>query len=105
MGEKIKILEQHNTHTLDCGYDLEKIKIQIEKEFDWIDHSFIEEEEIVIEEYYEMSEDEKNSDDCCDQARENGKMIVERFPMLEISNYYCHRSKYAIVHFKMRRQS
>lgn len=44
----------------------------------------------------------KNSDDCCDTARENGEMIIAKFPMLEISNYYCHRSKYAIVHLKFK---
>lgn len=26
----------------------------------------------------------------------------EKFPMLEISEYYCHRHKYAIVNLKMK---
>jgi hypothetical protein len=83
--------------------NLEGIKTQIEIDFDWVcDNIFIEDNEIIIEEDYEMGEDEKNSDDCCDTARENGEMIIEKFPMLEISSYYCHRSKYAIVNLKLK---
>lgn len=82
---------------------LEEIKSKISTEFAWVcDNIFIEDGEIIIEEDYEMGEDEKNSDDCCDTARENGEMIIEKFPMLEISNYYCHRSKYAIVSLKLK---
>lgn len=82
---------------------LEEIKTKISIEFAWIsDNIFIEDNEIIIEEDYEMGEDEKNSDDCYDTARENGEMIIEKFPMLEISNYYCHRSKYAIVNLRMK---
>ena len=81
---------------------LEEIKNKILIEFDWIYNCLIDDNEIIIEEEYEMSEDEKNSDDCCDVARENGEMIIDKFPMLEISNYYCHRSKYAIVNLRMK---
>jgi len=81
---------------------LEEIKNKILIEFDWIYNCLIDNNEIIIEEEYEMSEDEKNSDDCCDVARENGEMIIDKFPMLEISNYYCHRSKYAIVNLRMK---
>ena len=82
---------------------LEEIKSKISIEFAWIcDNIFIEDDEIIIEEDYVMGEDEKNSDDCCDTARENGEMVIEKFPMLEISNYYCHRSKYAIVSLRMK---
>ena len=81
---------------------LEEIKNKILIEFDWIYNCFIDDDEIIIEEEYEMSEDEKNSDDCCDMARENGEMIIDKFPMLEISNYYCHRSKYAIVNLRIK---
>lgn len=81
---------------------LEEIKSKILIEFDWIYNCLINDNEIIIEEEYEMSEDEKNCDDCCDVARENGEMIIEKFPMLEISNYYCHRSKYAIVNLRMK---
>jgi len=57
---------------------------------------------IIIKEEYEMGEDEKNSDDCCDAARETGEFVIEKFPMLEIDEYYCHRNKYAIVHLKLK---
>ena len=76
---------------------LDEIKDQIINEFDFIDRCFIENDLIIVEEDYFMSEDEKNSDDCCDVARENGEMIISKFPMLEIHDYHCHRSKYAIV--------
>jgi len=49
-----------------------------------------------------MEEYEKNSDDCCDEARENGEMIIDEFKNLEIYNYYCHRNKYAIVELKIK---
>lgn len=81
---------------------LEIIKSGIILDFDWISTIFIENNELVIEEDYEMSEDEKNSDDCYDVARENGEMVIEKYPMLEISNYYCHRNKYAIVNLKIK---
>jgi hypothetical protein len=81
---------------------LEEIQNKILIEFDWIYNCFIDGNEIIIEEEYEMSEDEKNSDDCCDVARENGEMIIDKFPMLEISDYYCHRSKYAIVNLRIK---
>lgn len=94
-------------YTVLCSFkldkmELEEIRKQILVEFDWIYDCTIHGDEIVIEEEYEMGEDEKNSDDCCDEARENGEMIIEKFPMLEISSYYCHRNKYAIVGLKMK---
>jgi hypothetical protein len=79
---------------------LEKIKDKLNSEFSCFE-IFIEHNEIIIEEQYEMGEDEKNDDDCCDEARTNGEMVIEKFPMLEISNYYCHRHKYAIVALKL----
>ena len=82
--------------------NLEEIRKQIVVEFNWIYDCLIDGNEIIIEEKYEMGEDEKNSDDCCDTARENGEMIIEKFPMLELSNYYCHRNKYAIVNLKVK---
>ncbi len=85
--------------------NIEEIKNKILNEFDWIYECIIDGDEIIIEEEYEMGEDEKNSDDCCDEARENGEMIIEKFPMLEISDYYCHRSKYAIVNLKIKKMS
>lgn len=83
---------------------IEEIKVEIPKKFDWIDPIELEIHDgmLVFEEDYEPSEDEKNSDDCCDTARENGEMIIEKFPMLEIHNYYCHRFKYAIVVLKLK---
>lgn len=80
---------------------LEQIKEQIKIEFNHFKF-FIDDNEIIIEEDYEIGEDEKNDDDCCDVARENGESIIEKFPTLEISNYYCHRHKYAIVVLKLR---
>ena len=82
--------------------DLEEIREQILAEFNWIYDCIIDGDEIIVEEEYEMGEDEKNSDDCCDTARENGEMIIEKFQILEISKYYCHRGKYAIVELKMK---
>lgn len=81
---------------------LREILSSVKKEFDWIETAFIEGNEIVIEESYEIRGDEKNDDDCYDKARENGEMIIEKFPMLEISDYYCHRHKYAIVKLRLR---
>lgn len=69
-------------------------------EFHWVHNCIIDNDTIIIEESYEMSEDEKNTDDCCDVARDNGDIMVCKFPMLEIIEYYCHRNKYAIVHLK-----
>jgi hypothetical protein len=79
---------------------LEELKIEIKQEFNHFE-IFIEDNEIIIEEDYEMGEDEKNDDDCCDVARENGEAIIEKFSVLEVSNYYCHRHKYAIVALKL----
>jgi len=79
---------------------LEELKNKIKSEFNHFE-IFIEDNEIIIEEDYEIGEDEKNDDDCCDVARENGESIIEKFPTLEISNYYCHRHKYAIVALKL----
>ena len=80
---------------------LGEVLSNIKNEFDWIETAFIEDDKIVIEESYEMGIDEKNDDDCYDKARENGEMIIEKFTMLEISNYYCHRHKYAIVELRL----
>lgn len=84
--------------------NLQKIKEQILKEFNHIDPIEIEihGDEIVIEEDYEMDDDEKTDQSCYEIAKENGEMIIEKFPQLEISNYYCHRSKYAIVCLKLK---
>lgn len=82
--------------------DLETLKAKIINDFMWIDNCFIENDEIIIEVDYFMSEYEKNDDDCCDIARENGETIIEKYPMLEISDYYCHRHKYAIVNLKLK---
>lgn len=80
----------------------EEIANAIMLEYSYIfDNIFVEDGDIVCEEYYADS-DCKNDDDCCDKARENGEMIIESFPMLEISNYYCHRHKYAIVELKIK---
>ena len=79
---------------------LEEIKNKIKIEFNYFE-IFIDDNEIIVEEDYYMGEDEKNDNDCCYTARENGESIIEKFPMLEISNYYCHRHKYAIVSLKL----
>ena len=82
-------------------FPLEQILSDIKKTFNWVSSAFIENGEIIIEEDYEMSDCEKNDDDCYDTARENGETIIEKFTKLEISNYYCHRHKYAIVHLRI----
>lgn len=79
---------------------LEQIREKISLEFNHF-VIFVEDNEIIVEEEYEMSENEKNDDDCCDEAHDNGRMIIEKFPILEISNYYCHRHKYAIVALRL----
>lgn len=63
---------------------------------------FVEDNKIVIEEDFERSESQNNDDDCCDVARNNGEIVVEDFPMLEVSNIYSHRHKYAIVELKFK---
>ena len=83
---------------------IETLKQKIILKFDWIYNIFIEDNTLIIEETYEMSKDEKNTDDCCDIARENGEMIIKEFPELEILEYYCHRSKYAIVELKIKKE-
>lgn len=84
--------------------NLQEIREHILKEFDHIDPIELEihDNEIVFEEDYEMDCDEKTDQDCYETAKENGEMIIEKFPQLEISDYYCHRSKYAIVCLKLK---
>ena len=83
---------------------LERIKNKILEEFGHImpNELSIIEEEIVFEEDYFMEENEKTDQDCYEIALENGEMIISEFPMLEITNYYCHRSKYSIVSLKLK---
>jgi hypothetical protein len=82
--------------------NLEEIALEIQRKYgDIFENIFVEDGDIVCEEYYTDS-DCKNDDDCCDKARDNGEMIIENYPMLEISNYYCHRHKYAIVELKLK---
>jgi hypothetical protein len=83
---------------------LEEIKDKILEEFGHImpDELSIVEGEIVFEEDYFMEDDEKTDQDCYETANENGEMIISKFPMLEISNYYCHRSKYSIVSLRLK---
>lgn len=78
---------------------MEELAKQIKSEFNTY-NIFIENGIIVVEDEYEQAEFEKNDDDCCDSARENGEAIIEKFSMLEIDSYYCHRHKYAIVNLK-----
>jgi len=86
------------------GNKLEEIREKIILEFDWIYNCILDNNIIIIEEEYEMEENEKNSDNCCDIARENGEMIIAKFSELEIVDYYCHRSKYAIVNLKFKNE-
>jgi len=81
---------------------LEEIKNDIYQKCQLPFRCFIEGDELIVEDEYEMTTDEKNSDDCCDIARENGEFLVEQYQMLEISDYYCHRNKYAIVKLKLK---
>ena len=81
---------------------LEEILSEISLKYDHFSSVFIEDGDLVIEEEYYMGSDEKNDDDCCDTAIGIGEMIIKDYPMLEISNYYCHRHKYAIVELKLK---
>ena len=81
---------------------IEELKNKIKLEFSHFDDVLLEGDTIIIEDYYEMTEYEKNSDDCCDVARENGESIIDKFPELEITEYLCHRNKYAITYLKMK---
>lgn len=80
---------------------LEDVLTALKFDFNWVGNAFIEGGEIIIEQDYNMGEDEKNDDDCYDVARENGEIIIEKYPSLEISNYYCHRHKYAVTCLKL----
>lgn len=81
---------------------LEQIAIEIQKKYSNIFETvFIDNDTIICEESWEDNGC-KNDDDCYDQARENGEMIIKNYPTLEISNYYCHRHKYAIVELKLK---
>lgn len=85
-----------------CGENiLENIKKDILKTFNWIQYCIVDGDTIIIEQEYEMF-DEKNSDDCFDVAKENGEMIIDKFPVLKIDEYYCHRNKYSIVNLKIK---
>ena len=57
---------------------------------------------LILEEPYRQEEWEKNDDDCYDAARENGEEIVEKFPELEMTEYLCHRHKYAVTYFELK---
>lgn len=82
----------------------EEIALEIQKKYgDTFENVFIEDGVIVCEEFWEYNGC-KNDDDCYDQARENGEMVIQSYPMLEISNYYCHRHKYAIVELRLKEQ-
>ena len=80
---------------------LEDIAKRIFVMYDFFDNIFIEDNKIICEESYD-NYNYKNDDDCCDTARENGELIIQSFPVLEIDNYYCHRHKYAIVELKIK---
>lgn len=78
---------------------LKELKEKIQKN-DGFYNVFVEDNKIIVEESY-YNDDEKNDDDCCDLARENGEMIVKKYPELMIHDYYCHRHKYSIVTLKL----
>lgn len=81
-------------------YEMEEIRDRIKQEFKL--YCEINGDLLYVEEYYESTGDEKNDDDCYDLARENGEMIVEKYPMLEIHDYYCHRHKWAYTYLKLK---
>lgn len=98
------LLNRHTTNINGSESDnlsIEDIKSQIEGNFYGVFECSIIDNKIVVKEDYEMEEDAKNSDDCYETARENGLIIIDFFPMLQISNYYCHRNKYAIVELEL----
>ncbi len=77
--------------------ELLRLKLAIQAQFDWIYEIDVEDNAIIITEDFIPTGDEKNDDDCYDEARETGELIIEKFPRLEIKEYYCHRHKYSIV--------
>jgi hypothetical protein len=81
---------------------LEEIRDRLIKTYNWFDDCFIENGHIIIEESYEMSEDEDTDNECYDNARETGELIIQHFTMLEIVEYYCHRHKYSIVNLRLK---
>lgn len=82
---------------------LDEIRENIIIKHGYFDNVFIEDNILIIEQSYDMGIDEKNDDDCCDEAKENGELIIKEFPELEIVNCYCHRHKYAVVELKYSR--
>jgi hypothetical protein len=84
---------------------LSDIVNEIRDSFTNLDKIYFEKDFIIVEDYYHMSTDEKNDDDCFDNAKEIGEMIIDKFPMLEIYNYYCHRHKYSIVELKLKKKN
>ena len=71
-----------------------------EKLTDYYDMISIDDDTIIVEEHWEG--DCKNDDDCCDFAREIGEDILRELPYLEVTEYYCHRHKYAIVNLRLK---
>ena len=82
---------------------LEEIQSDIKQSVDWIHDCLVKDGTLIVEESYYMSENEKNDDDCCDNARENGEYFIDKYPQLKMTNYYCHRHKYSIVEFKLKK--
>jgi hypothetical protein len=88
-----KIIEANHVDTL------ESLKDAIVGYFSFDDVKVID-GEIVIEESW--SGDCKNDEDCSDAAVENGNMVVEEFPGLEVVECECHRHKYSITTLKLK---
>lgn len=102
ISELDEAIKRQDRLDADSVFSLEELKEQIVLKFTWFYNVSIDGDVIIVEEEYEMDEDEKNSDDCCDDARDTGEMIVAEFPELEIEEYFCHRNKYSIVHLKLK---
>lgn len=63
----------------------------------------LEDDTIIVEEDYYNYDGDDTDNTCYQNAKENGEMIVEDFPMLEITEYYCHRHKYSVVCLKLKK--
>ena len=80
--------------------ELKAIVEQIEASFPWLTCT-IDDGSIIAEQDYECDE-ETDAGDVADAARETGQVIEVHFPRLEMTEYYCHRCKYAITEFKLK---
>jgi len=99
LGDVIYNLSAENVQKANHTETLESIKESIIAYFSFDDIKIIDGEMIIEDKWHG---DCKNDDDCCDSAVENGDMIIEEFPGLEVVSTSCHRHKYSITTLKIK---